>query len=288
MLRGLNALYLQAPFVRLPSDVADFLFLVRVWSAWVLDYHVLKETVMLPGFEAVLGLEGGFLPSGLASTPSSRGSIEINIDGSDEEGDSEKGRSKGKGKQHEPRDLSLLLHGLLNYADETLPQPPSYSAATLQALLASLARTLVPHLHGQIPALMNMRELCSSPSSPPSLSPRSSSSSGSSSSGSTSIPRSRLGDAEAAAAQRANLLTQTYLSAEASFTANMDRFTIPPMVVRLRDVTYADGSEGGGWPRLSVPALHAVADRLSAKHAGAWRFLPCDVWGKPRELQFVE
>ncbi|KAF2965521.1 hypothetical protein GQX73_g8038 [Xylaria multiplex] len=53
----------------------------------------------------------------------------------------------------------------------------------------------------------------------------------------------------------------------------------------------AAGGVGGGnkgdWPRLSVPAVHAVADKLSPRHEGAWRFLPCDVWGRPRELPFL-
>ncbi|KAI0387087.1 hypothetical protein F5Y04DRAFT_76496 [Hypomontagnella monticulosa] len=280
MLRGLNALYLQAPFIRQPGDVADFLFLVRVWGAWVLDYHVLKETVMIPGFEAILGLEGGRLTLGLTPASSSRNST-LSSDGGEEECENEEGKGKDKGKQNEPRDLALLLQGLLNYADETLSEISSYAPSTLQALLASLARTLVPHLHTQIPLLIHMRDLCSFTSPPPTPS----------SSSSSSPTRSIRSPGAEAAAHRATLLTQTYLSAEASFSARMDRFTIPPMVVRLRDVT-ADvgGGEGGGgsWPRLSVPALHAVADRLSARHAGAWRFLPCDVWGKPRELEFIE
>ena len=56
------------------------------------------------------------------------------------------------------------------------------------------------------------------------------------------------------------------------------------MMVRLRDASY-DGR--GAWPKLSVPALHAIADKLSVLHAGSWRFLPCDVWGRPRELEFL-
>ncbi|KAI0536978.1 hypothetical protein GGR58DRAFT_371136 [Xylaria digitata] len=47
------------------------------------------------------------------------------------------------------------------------------------------------------------------------------------------------------------------------------------------------GGNKGDWPRLSVPAVHAVADKLSPRHEGAWRFLPCDVWGRPRELPFL-
>ncbi|GAW20989.1 hypothetical protein ANO14919_105020 [Xylariales sp. No.14919] len=47
------------------------------------------------------------------------------------------------------------------------------------------------------------------------------------------------------------------------------------------------GGNKGDWPRLSVPAIHAIADKLSPRHEGAWRFLPCDVWGRPRELPFL-
>ncbi|KAI1118456.1 hypothetical protein F5Y14DRAFT_398498 [Nemania sp. NC0429] len=46
------------------------------------------------------------------------------------------------------------------------------------------------------------------------------------------------------------------------------------------------GGHAGDWPRLSIPAVHAIADKLSPRHEGAWRFLPCDVWGRPRELPF--
>ncbi|KAI0434428.1 hypothetical protein F5Y09DRAFT_252366 [Xylaria sp. FL1042] len=152
---------------------------------------------------------------------------------------------------------------------------------------------------------------------------------------------------------RANKLTQIHAAAEAQAAASMDPFIIPPMIVRLRDITITTTStasaisspfshssssssslsrvpsssslssnssrRGGGmgmgiggnstggvgigvgagagvgaglgnkgeWPRMSVPAVHAVADKLSPRHAGAWRFLPCDVWGRPRELPFL-
>ncbi|KAI0812153.1 hypothetical protein GGR55DRAFT_614670 [Xylaria sp. FL0064] len=51
--------------------------------------------------------------------------------------------------------------------------------------------------------------------------------------------------------------------------------------------TGTGAGDKGEWPRMSVPAIHAVADKLSPRHAGAWRFLPCDVWGRPRELPFL-
>jgi hypothetical protein len=60
MLRGLNAIYLQAPHVP-AADAADFLFFVGAWCAWVLDHHVLEETRMFPGFAAVRGVRPGQL-----------------------------------------------------------------------------------------------------------------------------------------------------------------------------------------------------------------------------------
>ncbi|KAI0098704.1 hypothetical protein GGR51DRAFT_537601 [Nemania sp. FL0031] len=126
---------------------------------------------------------------------------------------------------------------------------------------------------------------------------------------------------------RSTRLTQVYLAADARATAAMDHFVVPPMIVRLRDATATPplsrtasssslssasshgsrGKMGGGfaagmgagvgmgmggrnageWPRMSIPAVHAIADKLSPRHAGAWRFLPCDVWGRPRELPFA-
>ncbi|KAI2624997.1 hypothetical protein GGR54DRAFT_637899 [Hypoxylon sp. NC1633] len=286
MLRGLNALYLQAPFVRQPADVADFLFLARVWSAWVLEHHVLKESVMIPGFEAALGLEAGTLGCGIGTNVAGLWNVGT-ADGG------ERVEDRGKGKGRERGRLEILLQHVHSYASSALSpdtQPEPYSPATLQTLLGSLATVLVPHLHAQIPVLIQMREFCT-PSSSSSSSARSSthSLSAQATPATPATPATTATPAaEAAANTKANTLTQTFLAAEAQHSGAMDRFAVPPMLVRLRDVTYSGtGAEGAGWPRLSVPALHAVADRLSARHAGAWRFLPCDVWGRPRELGFV-
>ncbi|KAI4864299.1 hypothetical protein F4820DRAFT_470636 [Hypoxylon rubiginosum] len=306
MLRGLNAIYLQAPFVTLPGDVADLLFLTRAWSAWVLDHHALKETAMLPGFEAALGLAPGSLRRRRATTPPTfrSGGGEEGEEGGEEHGKSmENGNGNGKGKVEEAEDLALQLQRVHAYAASTLAQPASYSGSTLRALLASLAASLVPHLHDQISLLARMQDLSSSsspsPFSSPSPSPYSSSSSTSSSirppppssaSSSSSSARS-LSIATAAAADRAaaraNKLTQTHLSCESALADRADRFVVPPMVTRLRDAAYDGRNGAAAWPRLSVPALHAIADRLSPRHAGAWRFCPSDVWGRPRELGFL-
>ncbi|KAI2464443.1 hypothetical protein F4781DRAFT_439545 [Annulohypoxylon bovei var. microspora] len=314
MLRGLNALYLQAPFVRDPVDVADFLFLARVWSGWVLDYHEMKESAMLPGFEAVLGLERGILGGREKGLRTGRDGGVDNADDADSDNKQEEKGGKEKDIETPSPDLPTLLQNLHSYAVETHPQPSSYAPSTLRTLLTSLASVLVPHLHNQIPTLLHMQELCTSPrararappstSSLPSLSPSPSPSQPSTSTSPsistppscTPSPPSKSTTSIAAAApappklkprkprrtNRASSLTQTHLAAESAFHARADRYTVAPLAIRLRDTAYDGGA------RLSVPAIHAVADRLSPRHAGAWRFLPCDVWGRRRELAFLE
>ncbi|KAI1308350.1 hypothetical protein F5Y03DRAFT_350775 [Xylaria venustula] len=463
MIRGLNAIYLQAPYVRQAQDIADLLFLTQSWSIWLLDHHHLKENTMLPGFEAALSV-----PAGILTLSSSRSASTVPLN-------SDEGKtrvSKGKEKEGYPEGedaISFLLHRVYAYASATHKDLETYSSTTLQELLGALAETLVPHLTRQVGLLMSMREMClgssitgddddvtkreegipaplplpmvkltkttsssSSSSSAKNISPSLPTSSSSSTFSSTPTPASsasasspahsppsvslslfpstttptrlphhiktnsisttnrksnpatkngntnsidtnkskiakddnrgkhtpatktlepidkaakaRLAHARALleADDRANKLTQVHAAADARAAAAMDPFVIPPMIVRLRDTTlqtatvstssYAasmpfspssspslsrmssssslasrkngtgmgvsmgmgmgmgigiGGGNKGDWPRLSVPAVHAVADKLSTRYAGSWRFLPCDVWGRPRELPFL-
>jgi hypothetical protein len=471
MLRGLNAIYLQAPHVRQECDIADLLFLTQSWSGWLLDHHELKEGVLLPSFETILGVAPGTLAS------SSRGR-----DGNGNHSRTSSSASSVSGRGEEADDeVSFFLNRVRAYASATHKDPRSYDAITFEALLVSMAEVLVPHLTMQIRLLVSMREMCyrgsahitgaeddkilarlpipmvtitrtpsralfsgtSSPSasaspspapSPP-ISPTYSTFSAASTSTSYSslseatnnsysqthnskdknssissvsfslfpsvpatnvssnnininnirpsyyhhtttmktsmsmsnlksppqsilksapppkskeqpepvIERSldtldtnshnRLAKARALleADARANKLMKTYLAADSRQAATMDRFVVLPMIVRLRDVTFvspsllllhhnsasspslasgagnvsgggrgmmivgagagAGAGAGGGnmtaWPRMSIPAVHAVADKLSPRYEGAWRFLPCDVWGRPRELPFL-
>lgn len=58
MIRGINSIYNQAPHVKNPEDVVDFLFFVKSWTGWVGDHHHLEETKMFLGFEQVIGKPG--------------------------------------------------------------------------------------------------------------------------------------------------------------------------------------------------------------------------------------
>jgi hypothetical protein len=217
-LRGLNAIFLQAPHVKATEDIADMLFLTHCWSVWVLNNHILRQTRFFPEFEAILEK-----PNALKS-------------------------SDGEGL-----DFTTSLENLEQYAEKTLVQPGLYQSTVLQGLIEELAPSLRAHLASQISTIMNLAVLCGTPGSP---------------------------EAE----NRAGRLLQSYLSREAEASNAMDRFIVPPMLMRLRDTTFEGGNS---WPGLSVLAVHAVDDRLSPAHAGAWRFLPCDVWGKPRALPFL-
>ncbi|KAI0441350.1 hypothetical protein F4803DRAFT_428227 [Xylaria telfairii] len=391
MLRGLNAIYLQAPYVQQAQDIADLSFLTQSWSTWLLDHHSLKESTMLSGFEAVLGV-----PAGTLTLPCNRSPSAASF-----RSDRDMTAMEVRNGEGDEELISFLLHRVYACASTTHKDPAAYDATTLRNLLVTLANTLVPHLTDQVGLLVSMREMCfgssatssrnidipaphpmpmvtitrtgpsnrlpSSPGSPsvsPPISPSSSTFSASASIASASSsshspptvslslfppsstmrvqhrgkngnkhnsPSNQAGEdmsvidteakdrlararARLEADDRATRLTQVYLAADARASAKMDHFVVLPMIVRLREVTTAPalsrtasfsqmsmdgagmgigmGGGGGGngaseWPRMSIPAVHAIADKLSPRHEGAWRFLPCDVWGRPRELPFL-
>ncbi|TRX93419.1 hypothetical protein FHL15_005694 [Xylaria flabelliformis] len=153
MLRGLNAIYLQAPYVQKPQDITDLLFLTRSWSTWLLDHHDLKESTMLPGFETALGLPAGTLTAPRSCSPSASSSSHsdrVKTTEGNDEGDEEP--------------VSFLLHRVYAYASATHKDPQIYDSTTLRDLLVALADTLVPHLTGQVGLLVSMREMCFRPS----------------------------------------------------------------------------------------------------------------------------
>lgn len=59
-----------------------------------------------------------------------------------------------------------------------------------------------------------------------------------------------------------------------------------PMVLGLSDNTYEEGKNQ--FPPVPGIARYIVYYWYRRYHQGAWRFLPCDMWGIPQPLQFVE
>lgn len=120
MLRGINSIYLQAPHVHQPKDIADLLFLVKSWSTWVSHHHLLEETQMFPGFESVAG---------------------------------QKGLLDGNVEQHHSFEPGLKK--LQSYAVDT--KSNEYDGKHLQAIIDEFATSLKEHLYEEINTLLALR-----------------------------------------------------------------------------------------------------------------------------------
>jgi hemerythrin-like domain-containing protein len=119
MLRGLNAIYLQAPHI--PSeDAQDFQFFIASWAEWVLHHHKIEESEMFPAFQSVLGVAPG--------------SLEHNVE------------------QH--HEFSGGLSNLHKYAKET--PSTKYSGDHVQSLIHGFAKALRQHLVDEIDTLWAM------------------------------------------------------------------------------------------------------------------------------------
>lgn len=219
MLRGINSLFLQAPFVTVLGDIVDFLFLAQSWAGWVRQHRDHLRTRMYPRFEGVLGK-----PDALTA------------------------------HLEETESFLPALEDLARYAAQARDRPETYDAATFVRIIEDLAPRLHHYFGAQIAVMMDMVTLCGVPGS-------------------------------AQSEVRSIALWQAYQQLEKELQSLTDYFVVPPMMIRLRDSTFEGGNN---WPKLSVLAVHQIADRLSPAHAGAWRFLPCTVWGKPQPLAFFD
>jgi hemerythrin-like domain-containing protein len=119
MLRGLNALYLQAANIP-TTDAEDFLFFTASWSAWVMHHHLIEETIMFPSFESVQGV----VPN----------SLQHNV---------EQHHSFAKG-----------LEALHTYATAT--GPAGYKGNKVRELICEFAGSLCDHLEEEIDTLWKM------------------------------------------------------------------------------------------------------------------------------------
>lgn len=58
IIRGLNSIYVQAPNIKEPKDVQDFLTYMNAWAQFVHMHHHNEETVIFPLLETSIGVEG--------------------------------------------------------------------------------------------------------------------------------------------------------------------------------------------------------------------------------------
>ena len=125
IIRGLNSMYLQAPYLRCESDIPDFLFFCKVWCDWVDHHHRLEEEHMFSAFESLSG------------TP---GSMATNIE------------------QHHAFEKGL--HDLHNFATTTVSK--AYDSNTFIKILDSFAEELHSHLLVEIDTLLALQSTCDS------------------------------------------------------------------------------------------------------------------------------
>lgn len=58
LIRGINAIYLQAPNVKLEKDITDFCTYIYSWSLTVHIHHDNEESVIFPLLEELVGVQG--------------------------------------------------------------------------------------------------------------------------------------------------------------------------------------------------------------------------------------
>jgi hemerythrin-like domain-containing protein len=58
LIRGLNSIYQQSPFVSSPTDIKDFLTYTTFWCSWIHEHHEGEETLFFPAVEEITGIKG--------------------------------------------------------------------------------------------------------------------------------------------------------------------------------------------------------------------------------------
>jgi hemerythrin-like domain-containing protein len=125
IIRGLNSIWQQAPFVQSETDIKDFLQYCQLWVDHIHAHHNVEEDFFFPQLETLVGKPG---------------CMEPNI------------------AQHR-----AFESGLDRFSEHLkATTPASYSAGALRAVLSSFGHILREHLSDEIPTLLALREFDSS------------------------------------------------------------------------------------------------------------------------------
>lgn len=119
--RGVNSFYLQAPNVRNPSDIKDFLHFVIVWGNLVDRHHETEEESIFPDLENFTG---------------------------------DKGLMQHSVEQHHA--FHSGLQTLKNYASSTAPE--DYSSDKRKSIIDGLGPTLQEHLVDEIDTMLTLKK----------------------------------------------------------------------------------------------------------------------------------
>jgi hypothetical protein len=121
LLRGLNAIYLQALGVKLPADIADFLIMCQIWWETVHTHHRHEEESFFPVIEEYTG---------------EKGIMEINV------------------SQHAAFESGVERFKV--FAFETTPE--IYDGKTLKEIIDSFGSVLAKHLKDEISSLLALEK----------------------------------------------------------------------------------------------------------------------------------
>jgi hemerythrin-like domain-containing protein len=126
LLRGLNAIYLQAPHVHLTQDIADFMLFAATWQDTIHHHHELEETFFFPQANE------------LARATLGESVMDANID------------------QH--RAFEDGLTDMAEFIGAVRDGRRKYDGAALQKCIDRFAPVLTAHLHDEIKTIMRLEK----------------------------------------------------------------------------------------------------------------------------------
>ncbi|KAH7093693.1 hypothetical protein FB567DRAFT_545021 [Paraphoma chrysanthemicola] len=127
LLRGLNSIYLQAPHISQPTDIADFLLYTQAWADTVHHHHSHEERLFFPAMKDIA------LAAGLAADI-----------------------MEGNLEQHhvfEPK-----IHEMLAWVAAVRKGEKEWDSEVLVGLLDGFASILTQHLHDEIETLFALEK----------------------------------------------------------------------------------------------------------------------------------
>lgn len=124
-LRGLNSIYLQIPYINLPTDISDLLLYIKAWADSVHHHHSLEESFIFPRWGTLLK-EAGITEDVMSA----------NVAQHDE---------------FEPKMLACL-----EWCEDVRAGNKEYDREELVSRIDGFAKVLMQHLHDEIETLMKL------------------------------------------------------------------------------------------------------------------------------------
>lgn len=127
LLRGLNSIYLQAPMVIEPTDIADFMLYIKAWVDTVHHHHLAEESMLFPEIEKIAQEAKGI-----------ENVMSANI------------------SQHHLFESKLIETA--KYAQDVSDKKEKYDSKRLKMLIDEFAPVLTQHLHEEIETLLKLED----------------------------------------------------------------------------------------------------------------------------------